>query len=64
MAILHLARKNNSVYSSKMFPYPHALTQKSLLFENVLIDICKQRISCAIVVVIIVDGHAVSSFAL
>lgn len=41
-----------------------ALTQKSLLFENILIDKCEQRRPCAIVVVVIVDGHAVSSFAL
>lgn len=40
------------------------LTQKSLLFESVLIHKCKQRISCSIIVVLIEASHAVSSFAL
>lgn len=47
---------------SEVFLCP--LTQKSLLLENVLIHKSKQRKSCSVVVVVVVGGHAVSSFAL
>lgn len=41
-----------------------ALTQKRLLLENVLVDKREQRRPRSVVVVIVVDGRAVSSFAL
>lgn len=47
-----------------MFCDGRALTQKSLLLENVLIDERKERRARSVVVVVVVDGHAVPGFAL
>lgn len=57
--------RGDFVHSLKNVIHFHlrSLTQKSLLFENVLIHECEQWIPCPIVVVI-VDGHAGPSFAL
>ena len=55
---------NQVTWSSSLCVFLCPLTQKSLLLENVLIHISEERISRSVTVVVIVGGHAVSSFAL
>lgn len=50
--------------NQKVFCDGRALTQKSLLLENVLIDERKERRARSVVVVVVADGHAVPGFAL